>query len=419
MAQAVPVIENMMLSKINSDVFESIEFFTTAHLFGIKGTESGMRKMLFLVWSGDKEKRDAVTRAYYRVLFCTDQDGRAHTVRVVDNLCTFFADLTYGQFSAMEVLMQEWINNDDIDVHIIQVLFERLTLKMPDTSENQARMALQLLVMAATVRPSIIGANFDLIQSIAFGERSARDPRLFAMCLDMLCCQVGSSSGAGAEPNGLHRRYDSDSELIENMLRCYQKLFFHPAVRDFDSVTISSMNLLYHLGGTPDLIAQQLLRTLLQRLAEMAADQQTGGDLVDLMLPTQQSQESDDAMLVPAFVAPRLVHLMGYLALKELVYLDIDVYSNMKHRQDLANELKASKKKSRTSLANNTTITVADGNSSRRSFGERSMAMSASKAAKRLSESGAEPQQDVSVFGSMPTIYNSVALGLFVCFFIY
>lgn len=390
MAQAVPVIENMMLSKINSDVFESIEFFTTAHLFGIKGTESGMRKMLFLVWSGDKEKREAVTRAYYRVLFCTDQEGRAHTVRVVDNLCTFFAGLTYGQFSAMEVLMQEWINNDDIDVHIIQVLFERLTLKMPDTSENVARMSLKLLVMAATVRPSIIGANVELIQSLAFGERSARDPRLFAMCLDMLCCQTSG----GAEPNGLHRRYDSDSELLENMLRCYRTLFFHPAVRDFDAVTISSMNLLYHLGGTPDLVGQQLVSTLVQRLAEMAADQQSGGVLVELLVPTQASAQKaadDAAMLVPEFVAPRLVHLIGYLALKELVYLDIDVYSNMKHRQELADKLKVSKKKSRTS------ITVADGNSSRR-LTNTSLPLSASKAAKRLSESAAEPQQDVSVW---------------------
>lgn len=76
MVQAVPAIENMMLSKINSDVFEAIEFFTTAHLFGIKGTETGMRKMLFLVWSGDKEKRETVSRAYHRVLFGTDQEGR-------------------------------------------------------------------------------------------------------------------------------------------------------------------------------------------------------------------------------------------------------------------------------------------------------------------------------------------------------
>lgn len=72
----MPKIENMLMSKINTDVFEAVDFFTTAYLFGIKGTENGMRKMLFLVWSGDKDKRDAVMKAYHRVLFVTDQTGR-------------------------------------------------------------------------------------------------------------------------------------------------------------------------------------------------------------------------------------------------------------------------------------------------------------------------------------------------------
>ena len=74
--QAVPKIEELLLSKVNSDVFEAIDFFTTGYLFNIKGTECGMRRMLCLVWTGDKEKRAAVTKAYNRVLFQTDSEGR-------------------------------------------------------------------------------------------------------------------------------------------------------------------------------------------------------------------------------------------------------------------------------------------------------------------------------------------------------
>lgn len=66
----------MLLSKTNTDVFEAIDFFTTAYLFGIKGTECGMRKILFLVWSGDKDKHDGTTKAFHRILFVTDADGR-------------------------------------------------------------------------------------------------------------------------------------------------------------------------------------------------------------------------------------------------------------------------------------------------------------------------------------------------------
>lgn len=74
--KAVPKLEELLMSKTNTDVFEAVDFFTTGYLFNIKGTESGMRRMLSLIWTGDKEKRSAVTKAYHRVLFETDCQGR-------------------------------------------------------------------------------------------------------------------------------------------------------------------------------------------------------------------------------------------------------------------------------------------------------------------------------------------------------
>lgn len=69
---------------------------------------------------------------------------------MVENLTTFFADITTGHFAATEVLMSEWIQNNDIDAQIIQVMFEKFTNKFPDTSNNQSRMALQFLIMASS-----------------------------------------------------------------------------------------------------------------------------------------------------------------------------------------------------------------------------------------------------------------------------
>lgn len=80
MALAVPKLEEMLLSTTPSDVFEAIEFFKTGYLFNIKGTQSGMRLMLRLLYvtaSQEKnEKGEAVIKAYQTVLFCTDATGR-------------------------------------------------------------------------------------------------------------------------------------------------------------------------------------------------------------------------------------------------------------------------------------------------------------------------------------------------------
>lgn len=75
-SRAMPKLQEMLLSKTNSDVYEAVDLFTTGYMFGIKGTENGMKQMLYLVWSSDKEKRDAVSDAYKKVLFTTDQTGR-------------------------------------------------------------------------------------------------------------------------------------------------------------------------------------------------------------------------------------------------------------------------------------------------------------------------------------------------------
>jgi condensin complex subunit 1 len=138
------------MSKTNSDVFEAIDLFTAAYMFGIKGTEPGMRQMLFLVWSPDKEKRDCVVEAYKKVLFTTDsKDPRAHAVRAVQNLCGFIENLTAGQYSAMETLVNEWTKEAVINDQMIQVLFQMYTQRMEGISDNQARLALDMLTLCS------------------------------------------------------------------------------------------------------------------------------------------------------------------------------------------------------------------------------------------------------------------------------
>lgn len=131
-----------------TDVYEAIDFFTSAYLFGTKRTESEMQKMLHLVWSTDAEKRSSVATANKRVLLDVDLEGRAKNLKVVQNLCQFMITLNAGHYTAMEVLIKEWVENSDLDAQMIQVMFEILT-KMLENVTSQARQALQLLIMVS------------------------------------------------------------------------------------------------------------------------------------------------------------------------------------------------------------------------------------------------------------------------------
>lgn len=75
--------------------------------------------------------------------------GRAHHLKVVDNLYQFFQNVTTGEYIAFELMIKHWVISDDININIINVLFERFTLKLPDTSNNYARCCMDLLILVS------------------------------------------------------------------------------------------------------------------------------------------------------------------------------------------------------------------------------------------------------------------------------
>ncbi|XP_055905047.1 condensin complex subunit 1 [Eupeodes corollae] len=376
--KAVPKIQEMLLSKTNSDVFEAVDLFTTGYLFGIKGTECGMRRMLYLVWSSDKEKRDAVSNAYKKVLFTTDETGRAHAIKAVQNLCRFFDDLLYGHYTAMECLVREWVLSDDIDSVIIQVLFERFTLKLENTTENESRQALQLLIMASNAKSSIASSNIPTIETILLSDRSKKDPRLYTGCLEFLLNSVDQSTNSK-----YYKRMEADNPLVQNVVTYFQKFFFHPRVPDFDKLTMKTIEFFYHLCQQPDIISQNIVVELSRKFKEFVIK-------VDELRATQFSQVSDSQqsgteepnavkMRMPTFLLSRFMFLIGHMTMKEMIFLDIDVYNNMKFRQELTEEKKNAKKKN------------AAFNQNKRKTNHN---MSATESLKRLSGTTAEPQQE-------------------------
>lgn len=61
----------------------------------------------------------------------------------------FIEGLTYSQFVAFEELVKEFVESEDIDNHMIQVMFEIYTKKLDKVTNNDSRLALQLLVICS------------------------------------------------------------------------------------------------------------------------------------------------------------------------------------------------------------------------------------------------------------------------------
>lgn len=386
---AMPKILEMVMSKTNTDVFEAVDLFTTGYLFGIHGTQAGMQRMLNLVWTSDKEKRDAVSNAYCKVLFTTDQMGRAHAIKVVQNLSKFLSEVEYGHYMAMETLMGEWVANEKIDALIIQVLYERFTLKLEGTTKNESRLALQLLIMAAQAKSTVASANRSIIEDIATGERVKQDPRIFTGCLQLLVNSIDPNNNTK-----YYKRCPSDAKFVQQITSLYLDFFFHSQLPDFDGLTMSLFEYYYRICQAPDQLAQNIINELITRFNDrwiiLSTVPAEPAQKQDTEIPHSQPMPMSQTMLqpltqsadggkprMPVYLASRFVFCVGYMVIKEMIFLDMDVYNNMKYREELTALEEKKNKKDYVNALRRQTINV-----------------SAMEVRKRLSNVAAEPQQE-------------------------
>ena len=64
MQRVIPVLCQLLGSKTNTDILEAIDFFISAHEFGLSNVDEGIRRMLALVWARDQTVKEAVVNAY-------------------------------------------------------------------------------------------------------------------------------------------------------------------------------------------------------------------------------------------------------------------------------------------------------------------------------------------------------------------
>lgn len=397
---AVPQILEMLQSKTNSDVLEAVDFFTYGYMFGIRGTEEGMRRMLYLVWSTEKEKSEAVGNAYKKVLFSTDLSGRAHAVKVVQNISNFLVDLETGHYIAFEDLISEWVKNEDIDSMMIQVLFEIFTKKLPGSTNNDSRLALQILIIASSAKSSIATANLNVIDSIGFGEPGTKDARIFCGSLEFYVNSIDSKVTSKYYPR-LDR--ESNDSLVEKVISMYTEFFFHSKTPNMDKLTMKFIQFIYVLCQSPDGFTQDIIISLFKRIKLIMSDVKTFiesnedenqrnlsecvTEVEDILtqpitqseVPRRTDLPEGPTTYLPTFLLSRFIFLIGCATMKELIFLDIDVYNNIKWRE----ELKKEKSKKGPMFNKRKTIGPLD--------------ISASGSLKRLSNSAAEPQQEVNI----------------------
>lgn len=270
----------------------------------------------------------------------------------------FIENLTFSQFVAFEELVKEFVETGDIDQNLITVMFEIYTRKLEDFTDNDARLALQLLVICSSAKPSIARANELLMEELCFknGE-GKKDSRIFTLTLDFLMNVYADKQ------EEIHARNDVESEKTKNVVSMYRKYFLNEESGCFDEVCSKTFQYIYQMCHLPNVISQDLIKDLWEELEKISKEievdaaepaetdevpiSQSYDTLTQLsqrQSADRQSQATNVLLNIPVTLAARFIFMVGYVAMKELIYLDVDVFTNLKYRQEIT-DLKKNKKK--------------------------------------------------------------------------
>jgi condensin complex subunit 1 len=308
-----------------------------------------------------KESENSILKKFLRVNFIIILKQffisflcRAQAFRTVMNILRFIENLNYSHFIAFEELIKEFVASEEIDSTAIQVMFEIYTKKLENVSDNDSRLALQLLVICSNANPSIARANIQIVEDICFDDSDRlKDSRIFSLTLEfMMNLYVDRETD-------VYPRMEESNPRVQKIIKSFLGYFLNEDSNCFDEVCSKTLQFIYKMCNLPNKMCENIIKNLYKELQILSKtlpkdNEDEGGvrmtqDFLSQGAPMSQKSIVDQ-MTISNIHLSRIIFMTGYVAMRELVYLDVDVFSNLKYRQDIT-ELKNNKKKNNDDIA--------------------------------------------------------------------
>lgn len=199
-------------------------------------------------------------------------------------------------------------------------MFWQYFTKKVDVSDEDSRLALDLLYMSALGRNTIITKNIKIVSSLTFGERGENDMLLIrSACRILGLVSGGKHSITDTEPPF---RIKINDPMWKDLLTILVNNFTKK-IKFFYSALSATIDLIYKLCNLPIKLYENLIEDVMEKIKE--------------------HQDSSDSIEV--FILIRLCQMLGEISLKFLIYLDSTVYREIKRRKYLKTEKKKTKDK--------------------------------------------------------------------------
>ncbi|XP_060069329.1 condensin complex subunit 1-like [Ylistrum balloti] len=319
--KAFPVICRLLGSENVSDVLGAVDFFVTGFKFGLSSAMQGVRRMLPLIWSKESGVKEAVVDAYKKMYLSPEGNNeRANALAIVKNLSALTFGVTIGDLTSLEGLMIELMKTGDLNSTVMKILWERFTLKIPNTSAEDSRAAILLLSMAAGADNTVVRSNINVMVSEGLGPRAhsdfilARDTCLALLKLPNSKRMKGQVAGKPFRLPQNHDMFTRLSDILVKGVADVENRYWIPLAEQ-------AVKVIYKLSNHPDAVCQEIIRKVIHEF-----NRSNNADKPNPSLSAATMQTS-------VVVLTRVLSLAGQVAFSQMIYLESDVLDELKRRR--------------------------------------------------------------------------------------
>ncbi|KAK2584063.1 hypothetical protein KPH14_006510 [Odynerus spinipes] len=318
---AIPSIEALLFSTISSDAVEACTLLGIASQFGVTGADAAIRKALYQAFHRDQSVRRNLA-IVYKQLYLDDIDSQTKKERQKANSCVrslihLIKELQPGQSQALKELIISWYNNKEISEETLQILWEKFSMKSPDTTPLESRAALILIMMISHTEKKIIVDNLDVLVKIGLGPRAKTDLLLARDTCRILQRIEQTSENIEVAP----LKYPNDHNMFKEIIALLVENFCDSKENGYISFATDAINVIYKLADQP----HHLMKTF----------------LLDILERGQFTSTNDNKVVISSIILSNLLYLVGHIAIREMVYLDTTIYKELK-RRNIVQELRKS-----------------------------------------------------------------------------
>nr|XP_039250362.1 condensin complex subunit 1-like [Styela clava] len=335
----IPVLCELLRSRVHSDIIETISFFTAACQFKLSSAFIGVTAMLQQIWHEEPKIREAVVSAYKQLYFTPEATtARARASLITDSLMTLMSVSTEGKIKSIEALLNHLSKSGDIPDGVAQILWDRFTKPELNNSSSvnilgsyeQQKLAVQLLGFLAGTNPSIVKNNIDVLVTHGLKKVLSDFPEDISHTIDYsLALYTTRTLAQLRTKQALAGKYKKSMRLPQShdIFTCLQQMIvkgykFHSD--NWEHFTSETIALIYDLSENPDKLCETIIHEVLSIISENA---------------------NCDEILKKEMLMTRFYLICGQITIKQLVYLEVSVQSELKQRRKLKDEKEHAEKK--------------------------------------------------------------------------